>query len=134
MPKLDFPMRKISNEELLRHAIEQSPEQASVLIELELPARQVDFRRVGNQGVAHYLPSRVIAETPEQREEVERKTAEARDLLEQVLDAPPHWLSAARAFVADVNGTQLQQIARSPLIKAIRPNRRLREGSSVRHG
>jgi hypothetical protein len=131
MPKLDFPTRKIPNEELLRHAIEQSPEQASVLIELELPARQVDFRRVGNQGVDHYFPGRVIAETPEQREEVERKTAEARDFLEQVLDAPPHWLSAARAFVADVNGTQLQQLARSPLIKAIRPNRRLRVGSGV---
>jgi hypothetical protein len=45
MPRLDFPVEKIPNEELLRLATEQSPEQTSVLIELALPSRQVDFQR-----------------------------------------------------------------------------------------
>ena len=43
-----------------------------------------------------------------------------------MLGEPPHWLRAARAFVAKVNGEQLRRIAQFPLTKAIRPNRTLK--------
>jgi hypothetical protein len=45
--------------------------------------------------------------------------------LQQLLGSQPVWIGAAKAFIATVSGRQLREIVRSPLIKAITPNRRL---------
>jgi hypothetical protein len=53
------------------------------------------------------------------------RRAEAAQFLGQVLGSTPRWLSAAGAFVADVTGAQLAEIARSPLTRSVARNRNL---------
>ena len=120
------PESKIQSPELRRLADAQSPEVASVIIELELPARKVEVERVLRRGVEMALPRRVTPPTAAEGVEAEKREAEAKSFLHQVLGVSPRWLGTARSFVADVTGPQLRTIASSPLTKAIHPNRSLR--------
>jgi hypothetical protein len=123
MSTLNFPVEKIPDEELRSFAVAQAPERRMVLIELQLPVRQVELQRTDAGDGARHVPVRVRPQTPEQRQEVERKTAAVRQFLTQVLEEQSDWLPAARAFAAKVNGEQLTKIAQFPLIKVVRPNR-----------
>lgn len=126
MGKKDFPIDKIPDDELRRIATEGSKDKVSVIIQLDLPVQQVDFKKVNIQNVPSYLPSRVKPETPEEQKEIQRKTDAAKSYLEKILGTSPKWLRLARAFVAHVDGEQLCAIARSSFIKTIQPNRRLK--------
>jgi hypothetical protein len=95
----------------------------SVLVEVEVPATRVGFRE--EPGSGRRVPAEVLAPTPEEQDEIDATTAEAGRFLEEVLGGTPVWLEAANAYVASTTGTQLQEIARSRLVKAIHPNRRL---------
>ena len=95
----------------------------SVLIEVDVPATRVGFRE--DPGSGRRVPAEVLVPTPEEQDEIDATTAEAGRFLEQVLGGTPVWLEAANAFVASTTGSQLQEIARSRLVKAIHPNRRL---------
>jgi hypothetical protein len=95
----------------------------SVLIEVDVPAPRVGFRE--EPGSGRRVPAEVLAPTPEEQEAIDATTAAAGRFLEEVLGGPPVWLEAANAFVAATTGSQLQEIARSRLVKAIHPNRRL---------
>ncbi|MDZ7291443.1 MAG: hypothetical protein ONB44_07625 [candidate division KSB1 bacterium] len=123
--KVNFPIEKIHNPKLLKLATEESGESATVLIELNLPVPRVDFARTKNRGMITYSPKRIESETTAQREKTTQKIDAATAFLEDVLGETPRWLKSARAFVANVNSEQLREIARSPLTKAIHPNRRL---------
>jgi len=127
-PPPGIPLGKLSSAELCRLATAQSKEKASVLIELHLPAQQVDFGSRSGRGASAFSPQRVIPETPEQQQQVQKQIAAAGEFLETVVGVTPRWLRSARAFVATVTPKQLRQIARSPLAKTIRPNRRLKIG------
>jgi hypothetical protein len=95
----------------------------SVLVEVEVPATRVGFRE--EPGSGRRVPAEVLAPIPEEQDEIDATTAEAGRFLEEVLGGTPVWLEAANAYVASTTGTQLQEIARSRLVKAIHPNRRL---------
>lgn len=95
------------------------------------------FAAEGSDGVVSVLiqvddpPPRVIlAQGTQRRWRVDQppqglRRAEAAQFLGRVLGSTPRWLSAAGAFVADVSGKQLAEIARSPLTRSVAPNRTL---------
>ena len=117
---------KLQGEELQRMASEKLEEKASVIIELDVPPQKVGLRESTRAGAGGLVPSRVMPEAPEDLAALERQVARAHAFLETVLESPPRWLRASRAFVAEATGAQLSIIARSPLFKAIRLNRRLK--------
>lgn len=126
MSQIPSSESKIQSPELKRLAREHSSEVASVIIELDLPARMVEVARVLRQGSEISLPRRVAPASQAEGSEVDRKTEEAKVFLQKVLGTSPRWLKTARSFVAEVTGPQLEKIATSPLTKAIHPNRSLR--------
>jgi hypothetical protein len=120
----DEPAAKITDPALLAAmAAGDDARPVSVLIEVDVPATRVGFRE--DPGSGRRVPAEVLAPTPEEQDEIDATTAEAGRLLEEVLGGTPVWLEAANAFVASTTGSQLQEIARSRLVKAIHPNRRL---------
>ncbi|HWM94908.1 MAG TPA: hypothetical protein VN493_29405 [Thermoanaerobaculia bacterium] len=126
MSQATFPESKIQSPDLRRLAEDRSSGVASVIIELDLPARRVEVDQVRRRGLSTPCPRQVAPPTEKEGAEVEKRTAEARTFLQQVLGVSPRWLQTARSFVADVTGPQLRTIASSPLTKAIHPNRPLR--------
>jgi len=51
-----FSIDKIRNEELRRFATEDSDEQVSVLIELDLPQRRVELNKINRGGMTINIP------------------------------------------------------------------------------
>ncbi len=117
---------KLQGEELQRMARERLEEKASVIIELGVPSQKVGFRESTAAGAGGLAPDRVMPEAPRDLSDLEEKAAQTRAFLETVLDSPPRWLRASRAFAAEATGAQLSVIARSPHLKAVRLNRRLK--------
>jgi len=120
--KTEAPAEKIIHPELRKLIDEES---ASVLIELNLPAPQVQLDKNQFRGVFDYSLKRVVPETPTQRKESQQQINKASAFLTHLLGEKPLWLNAGRAFVANVNADQMRKIADWPLTKAIRPNRKL---------
>ncbi len=119
-------LAKIQGEELQRMAREKPEQKASVIIELDVPPQKVGLRESTAAGAGGHAPDRVLPEAPRDLSDLEEKAAQTRAFLETVLEAPPRWLRASRAFAAEATGAQLSVIARSPHFKAIRLNRRLK--------
>lgn len=120
----DDPAAKITDPALLAAmAAGDDAPPVSVLVEVDVPAARVGFRE--DPGSGRRVPAEVLAPTPEEQDETDATTAEAGRFLEEVLGGTPVWLEAANAFVASATGSQLEEIARSRLVKAIHPNRRL---------
>ena len=117
---------KLQGEELQRMASEKLEQKASVIIELDVPPQKVGLRKSAGAGSGGLVPDRVMPEAPEDLAALEQKAAQTNAFLETVLESPPRWLRASRACVAEATGAQLSIIARSPLFKAIRLNRRLK--------
>lgn len=125
MTETEFPKEKLGSPDLRELARTGSPDTVSVIIELDVPVPQVEFGKLVRQGLEVLVPTRIAPEDDEQRRESERKEGEAVVLLDRALKSKPHFIRAANAFVATVDGQELRRIARSPLFKAIRPNRKL---------
>ena len=117
---------KLQGEELQRMATEKLQQKASVIIELDVPPQKVGLRESAGAGAGGLAPDRVVSEAAEDLATLERKAAQTHAFLEAVLESPPRWLRASRAFAAEATGAQLSVIARSPHFKAIRLNRRLK--------
>lgn len=83
-------------------------------------------RLVEESLIGDVYPNRMLHVPRQALSALERKAARTRAFLEAVLESPPRWLQASRAFVAEATGAQSSIIARSPHFKAIRLNRRLR--------
>jgi hypothetical protein len=126
MSQADFPIDKFPDETLRQTAIDAGPDHISVLIEPTIAPPQARVDMVERKGSKRPGIVGIQPESPEQRRETERVTSKARAFLTAVLDEPPRWNSVARVFVAEPRGDQLQIIARSELVKAIRVNRRLK--------
>ena len=118
-------VNKIQSDELRRLTAEDSDEQVSVIIQLDLPQRRVTVNRVNRDGVSVNVPVRVEPETPEEQEEAEKQVVETRTFLEDLLGTTPLWLRSARSFGARATPEQLRIIAQNPAVKAIWPNRNL---------
>lgn len=117
---------KLQGEELQRMASKGLEQKASVILELDLPPQKVGLRESTAGGAGGLAPDRVMPEAPRNLSDLEEKAAQTRAFLETVLDSPPRWLRASRAFAAEATGAQLSVIARSPHLKAVRLNRRLK--------
>jgi hypothetical protein len=119
----DTLAQKIQSPELYRMAVEGTGEKASVIIELEMPPSQVHVE--GSPRSGEPIRRRFVEESADQQNAATETVKQATAFLENELGKPPHWLRAAHAFVADVSPSQLRTLADSPLIKAIRLNRRV---------
>ncbi|MDQ3704081.1 MAG: hypothetical protein M3437_02460 [Chloroflexota bacterium] len=125
--------KKIPNQDLYRLAVvgkDEVNEPTSVLIEVNLPPREISYgpredMKSGDR-FSFSRPIEIVQESPAQEEENKRRVREATKFLTKVLGKKPHYIPVGRAFVATVRPDQLALIARSPLIKAIQPNRKLR--------
>ena len=102
-------------------------ERVSVIVELKIPPQKLalDKRNRSDRTGSDYARMKVLDEPALQQKRNALIIERARETLESVLGTSPHWLSSARAFVISVTPEQLREIARSPLAKTIRPNRRL---------
>ncbi len=118
-----FPSEKIPDKKFLEFACTDSDKMVSVIIEIDLPEPTVEFREVRGQGRTTHVPVRVTPETPDERDEVDRKTAESKKFLEATLGTSAKWLRSAHAFVATARPAQIREIARFPLTKVIRASR-----------
>ena len=119
-------LAKLPNEDLRRVAVEGGDDAVDVIVELDLPSQRVEFRKRDHEHSHAFLPSRIADELSEQRDLIEDRIARTRKFLTAILGQEPCFLSTARAFVVRATGEQLRQIASSPLVKAVRPNRQLR--------
>jgi len=119
-------LAKLQGEELQRMASEKLEQKVSVILELDVSPQKVGMRKSAGGGAGSLAPDRVMPEAPRDLSALERKAARTRAFLETVLESPPRWLQASRAFVAEATGAQLSIIACSPHFKAIRLNRRLK--------
>ena len=125
--ELDFLKDKIPDTALCQFATDASDKSdnvATVLIELNLPHRQVRFEDRPNPRIGFSFPT-ILHETPEQQADNSSKIDTANAFLTKILGEKPHWLRAARAFVARVTPRQIRSISLSPLVKLIQPNRHL---------
>jgi hypothetical protein len=108
--------RKLPDAELRAFAANRSDDVVSVLIEVDQPSPRVTL----TQGSRRQRP-RITAPQPA----AGNRWDEAARFLGEILGSQPRWLSAAGAFVADVTGAQLAEIARSPLTRSVARNRNL---------
>jgi hypothetical protein len=129
--KQDGSEAKFTEPELLEQAKEHPQAEVTVLVELDLPERHVEFeqRQIGGATVA--FPKRVAAALPEEEERNAQIIEETRDFLNASVGEEPHWLQSARAFVVTATGSELLSLAGFPYIKAIHPNRSRQVGGAV---
>ena len=123
-----IPPGIIPDEALRRFAASESDELVSVLIELDLPEPQVslEVRSMPLTG-PRWRPTAVAAETDEERQETDRRKAEADRHLRTVLGKTPHWLPYAHAYAAEISPQQLRQVVRTPYVLRVSPNRTFRD-------
>jgi hypothetical protein len=123
MPSL--PEIKIPEEDLRKIAATTSSERISVLIQPDVSERKIKFvpRETNISDRNRRRPIRVEPETPEEVAKNERIIDATKELVRQVTGSSPMWLSAARAFVANVTPSELNAIIASPLIKSVWLNR-----------
>ena len=121
----DFLADKITNPELYRIAKQPSGGKTGVLIEVNLPPSRVQMER-GHEARPGSPRRWLLEESAEQQASNQQTIDQAASSLRELLGETPHWLNAARAFVATVTPEQLRHIARSDLIRAIHLNRNLK--------
>jgi hypothetical protein len=94
-----------------------------MIVEAKVPARTVHL----GQGISgHLLPKEIVTRGDGDRAEVLRQL---QDDLNRLLGGATNLIRAAGAVAIRADRGQLIQIARHPLVKAVRSNRRLRPGS-----
>jgi hypothetical protein len=121
MPSASRVSTKIVDPDLQRFVDLEGEERRLLLVEPELPARQLRMQR-SDRGERPFRPAGV---EPEDREGRALRRAEAERFLAELLHRQPRWLDASRTFVVEATGRELALMIRSPLIKAIHPNRRI---------
>ena len=118
------PLAKIADVRIRELARQGSSELVTVLVELDLPVQMVEFRRTGlRMHSGNAAPFRVKAQTAAQRRLIDKRVSDASQLLAKVAVKPPRWLKSSSVFVVDAKGGDVGDLAKSPLFRAIRPNR-----------
>ena len=110
--------------ELAARARERPEEALSVLIEAELPSLRATVRRRPGSRVSDVAG--VDALGPDEARARDERVGALRALLQDVLGTEPRFFKYSNAFGAVVTQEQLTRIAESPLVRAVRENRRLR--------
>jgi hypothetical protein len=114
----DVVAEKVLDPDLVVWLRRDSGETRELIVDALLPARMVTF---GRRGGGRLRPTGIRSAAGNRRRLLHQLEAE----LAQVLDTPPTVLESAGALAVRATGPQARAIANHPLIKAIRPNRRL---------
>ena len=113
-------VEKVKDPELAVWLSEEAGEAREILVDAVLPKRVVLFRQ---QASGRLSPSDLEpGSSPQGRREVLSKL---RTILERVLDTPPVVLESAGALAIRASSRQVREFVDHPLVKAVRPNRRL---------
>jgi hypothetical protein len=97
-----------------------SSDARELIVEAKLPVRKVTVQKRADGRV---VPDEINGSAASDRAAV---LAELHDFLSEKLDVPPVLLKAAGALAVRATSQQVRQFAEHPLVKSIRPNRRLR--------
>jgi hypothetical protein len=111
----------VENAELAAWLSIDSPEMRELIVEARLPARQAVIEK-RSEGIGNPRTIGVKPTTPDQRSKI---LAELYAFLADRLDVPPVLLKAAGAVAVKATSNQARQFVDHPLVKAIRPNRKL---------
>jgi hypothetical protein len=101
-----------------------SNEARELIVEAKLPARKILMQERGGRSV----PAGIDAKASAERAAV---LTELYDFLAEQVDIPPVLLKAAGAIAVRATGQQARQFANHPLIKSIRPNRKLGQPRAI---
>src|SRR5215213_1905153 len=104
--------KKIKDPDLVLWVAEEGGDVREILVDAVLPDRKISFNRAPDGRLR-----------PRGRQEALKKL---RALLARLVDTPPVVLEAAGALAVRANGHQVRQFVDHPLVKSVRPNRRLR--------
>ena len=114
-------LEKVHDSDLADWLARENGELREILVDAVLPRRSVTFgetegRRARPVGIEEALPANGRRETLRQ----------LRAVLEKILDTPPVVLEAAGALAIRATSRQVRKFVDHPLVKSVRPNRRLR--------
>lgn len=111
-------LQKIRSHDLREEARTASLHSETVIVELEVPATQIAFAELPHFGAGRMRPM-IVSPTSSGDETVRA----VRDALENVLGrSPGRYLASSHAFILDMTGEQLRQVAQIPEVRAIWPN------------
>ena len=111
---------KVKDPDLAVWLSEDSEESREILVEAVLPGRKIIYEQVGGRLRPADLRS---APASQGRKET---LSRLRAILERLLDTPPVVLESAGALAVRASSRQVRQFMDHPLVKSVRPNRRLR--------
>ena len=112
--------KTILDADLVEWLARDSDNARELIVEARLPARKVTVQKGADGRV---LPDGINGSATSDRTAV---LAELHAYLADKLEVPPVLLKAAGAVAVKATSQQVRQFAEHPLVKAIRPNRRLR--------
>lgn len=114
-------IKKVKDPDLAAWLSQESGEAREILVEAVLPGRRVTFdRQAGGRARPVGLEEEPAALG--RKETLSRLRA----LVARFLDVPPVVLEAAGALAVRARSEQVRQFVDHPLVKAVRPNRKLR--------
>lgn len=114
-------VQKVKDPDLAVWLSEDSEESREILVEAVLPGRKVTFGEAGGR----LRPTGLRTESASQgRKET---LSRLRKILAKFLDTPPVVLESAGALAVRASSHQVRQFVDHPLVKSVRPNRRLRK-------
>lgn len=113
-------LEKVHDPELADWLSQESGEVREILVDAVLPRRTVSLGESGNR-----LRPTGLQETPgaNGRKEALRQL---RTFLERLLETPPVILETAGALAVRATSREVRELVDHPLVKSVRPNRRLR--------
>jgi hypothetical protein len=114
---------KIDDDVLQSSVMTSTDETVSVIIELKLPQRKVEFEP-SNLGNKKFLRPKSVSTTEEMDADERETVSEARKYISRLVGYDPTYLKAARAFVVELSGSQICSVAKQAFTKMIEPNRR----------
>lgn len=118
LTEIDQSFEKIRSEELREQARTASSEAETVIIEVDVPPHQIGAAAMPHYGSERIRPM-IFPPTFDHTEIVQA----AREALADVIGrSPGRYLASSHAFILDVTGEQLKQVAAIPEVRAIWPN------------
>jgi hypothetical protein len=106
--------------DLLAWLATDSRDTRELMVEARLPARKVTIQKHTN---GRMVPAEIDTTAADAHTAA---LAELHDFLSERLDTPPVLLKAVGAIAVRATSQQVRQFVDHPLVKAIRPNRKLR--------
>jgi len=112
--------RKIKDPDLVLWVAEEGGDVREILVDAVLPDRKVSFDRAPD-GRLRPKDLQEATDLPGRQETLKKLRA----LLARLVDTPPVVLEAAGALAVRASSRQVRQFVDHPLVKSVRPNRRL---------